>query len=155
MLDTFFGVESCYLDTFCIVTLLYVMDNNTGRMGHNIKCLSWDFYTDIIIPNTWDVSGLDLCVGTEKKLVLGEEEKFQDWNHVIKIMSDQKRWSRNAFILLVVILNWAARQEWMGKNKAISNFSKTREIVQGHTVVICVCVLKKSAIKHCDFGSFL
>ena len=40
MLETFFGVESCYLDTFCIVPLLYVMDNITGRMGHNIKCLS-------------------------------------------------------------------------------------------------------------------
>lgn len=39
----------------------------TGRMGHNIKCLSWDFYSDIIISNTWDVSGLHLCVRKEKK----------------------------------------------------------------------------------------
>jgi len=43
----------------------------------------------------------------------------------------------------------------MGRNKAISNFSKRREIVQGHTAVISVYVLKKSTINYCDSGSSL
>lgn len=61
-------------------------------MGYNIKCLSWDFYSDIIIAGTWDVSVLHLCVRKGKeKSVLMEEKNFQDWSHVIKITSDQKK----------------------------------------------------------------
>lgn len=57
-----------------------------------------------------------------------EEENFHDWNHVIKIMSAQKNiLSRHAFIWVTAILNWTERQEWMGRNKAIPNFSRTRE----------------------------
>lgn len=138
LLVIFLCVESFYRDTFCIISVIEYINNVTTRMDitkgfflsfllwyYSIKCLRCFWFTFV-----WQKG---------KKSVLGEEENFQDQNHVIKIMSDQKRWSRNAFILPAVIPNWAARQEWLGRHKAISDFSKTRKIGQGHTVAICVC----------------